>query len=758
MYKPKISVIVPVYKVEKYLMQCIDSILNQTLRDIEVILVDEGDIDECRAIIDMYEFGLKKDSRIRTIHEKNGGYGASVNKGMAIAQGEYISIIESDDFIASDMFEKMYNYAKNLDADIVKTPYYEYWDKNSFEPELRRYCFWGKWVTDVPENKLFSIKDYPIFMGIHPSVWSCIYKKEYFDKYNIRFLTDKGAYVDHHFKAESLLNTDKIAWLNEPFYYYRLSNENASASKLNLPVMIRRWNEFHKLINEKYKDIYPYFANYNLREEYVNTFGKIKDGNFSLSEKDIKLLSENLGYITEESIKNSVNMLDKDINWLLKLKKEPLLMNSVINNSLNKADNLFCQIYLFQFIKIGVYKENYKKAYWLKLFNLLPFAKIKRRRGKLKLYLFGFLPVMKSKALQREDGYFPKISVIVPVYKVAKYLRKCLDSILNQTFQNFEIILVSDGPDEDERICEEYASKDKRITLIKGINKGLGGARNAGLKIAKGEFIAFVDSDDWIEPEYLEKMYQAIVFDSDVDIAQCGTNIVFDGEVNEKVKADDECYFKINNTGKVLLNNDIFGKMNVGVWNKLYKNELIKKYNIRFPKNMHNEDAYFVWAYWSVCKNMYCIEDKLYNYLRREGSLMAETFAKRIGGGGGVNDHLKIGEMFYYFLIRKNIFKERESAFYNAYYICWLFVQSYGTEEYKRIGQEIAEIFLKNKNIPKNQYNIFEILNKSNRNTYRNSFFENIFSIKNTRDKKHKVITICGIKTKLRQIHTCRAK
>lgn len=120
MKQPKVSIIVPVYKVEKYLVQCLDSIVGQTLKDIEIIIVDEGDKDACRYIIDHYE---QADKRVIAIHEKNGGYGASVNKGLAIAKGEYIGIVESDDFIAPEMYEEMYNYAKKLDADIVKTPY-----------------------------------------------------------------------------------------------------------------------------------------------------------------------------------------------------------------------------------------------------------------------------------------------------------------------------------------------------------------------------------------------------------------------------------------------------------------------------------------------------------------------------------------------------------------------------------------------------------------------------------------------------------
>ena len=108
---PKVSVIIPVYKVEKYLMQCVESVLNQTLEDIEVFLIDEGDLDECRAIIDMYVFGAKKDERVRGIHYKNGGYGASVNRGLELAKGEYVFILESDDFIKNETLEELYGYA-----------------------------------------------------------------------------------------------------------------------------------------------------------------------------------------------------------------------------------------------------------------------------------------------------------------------------------------------------------------------------------------------------------------------------------------------------------------------------------------------------------------------------------------------------------------------------------------------------------------------------------------------------------------------
>lgn len=344
----------------------------------------------------------------------------------------------------------------------------------------------------------------------------------------------------------------------------------------------------------------------------------------------------------------------------------------------------------------------------------------------------------------------PKISVIIPVYKTAKYLKKCVDSILSQSFQDFEIILVSDGPEEEDRICGEYVARDNRFSLITGVHKGLGGARNAGIEVAKGKYIVTIDSDDWIEPNYLEKMYFAV--EQGVDIVQCGTNIVFENKIDVKLKKNDDDYFAIKHRGIIELTDDIFGSINVGSWNKLYKKELIDKYNLKFPESLRNEDALFTWEYWAVSRKMYCIPDKLYNYLRRGDSLMAKTFAKQMGEE--VLDHLKVGEFFYDFLIKNNLFEVRKKAFFRAYSICYYFVENNASLEYKEIGHEMARRFLNKIDIPKEEKFLRKIVKlryKQFIKTDKNNFIENIFSLKNTKDKKHKVITILGIKLKIQK-------
>ena len=173
----KVSVIIPVYNVEKYLKQCLDSVVNQTLKDIEIICVNDGSKDKSREIIEEY---AQKDSRIVVIDKENSGYGDSMNKGIAAANGEYISIIESDDFADSDMLYDLYNLAKKYDSDVVKSDWYNYWTDTDLS--IKRDVFSNL-------NGLHpDIKDCPQCLLIQPSIWSAIYEKSFLEDNQIQFL------------------------------------------------------------------------------------------------------------------------------------------------------------------------------------------------------------------------------------------------------------------------------------------------------------------------------------------------------------------------------------------------------------------------------------------------------------------------------------------------------------------------------------------------------------------------------------------
>jgi len=219
---PKVSVIIPVYGVEAYLREALDSVLKQTLKDLEIILIDDGGKDNCPQIIDEY---AQKDNRIIAIHKKNGGYGAACNLGLEIATGEYIAIFEPDDYIGPKMYEDLYNIAQIYNSDIVKSGFYE----NIQSAELQKIKK-VKWDDDkIPQNRSFTAKECSFFLYYHPSIWTCIYKKEFLDKHNIRFVEAPGAgWTDNPFQVQTMCLAERINYTTEAYYYWRRLNYNVS--------------------------------------------------------------------------------------------------------------------------------------------------------------------------------------------------------------------------------------------------------------------------------------------------------------------------------------------------------------------------------------------------------------------------------------------------------------------------------------------------------------------------------------------------
>ena len=209
---PKVSIVMPTYKVEKYFRQCLESVINQTLTDIEIIPVDDGSPDNCGRIMDEY---AAKDSRIKPIHQENGGYGKAVNTGINAASGEYIGIVETDDWCEPEMFEKLYTRAKELDCDVCKCDYRYYFGNNKFKD-----CHSIESIA--PEGEVFTLKENPNIMKHHVSIWSAIYRKSYLDKYNIRVEESKSAsYQDMPFASLVYAKGAKITLVHEHLINYR---------------------------------------------------------------------------------------------------------------------------------------------------------------------------------------------------------------------------------------------------------------------------------------------------------------------------------------------------------------------------------------------------------------------------------------------------------------------------------------------------------------------------------------------------------
>lgn len=217
------------------------------------------------------------------------------------------------------------------------------------------------------------------------------------------------------------------------------------------------------------------------------------------------------------------------------------------------------------------------------------------------------------------------ISIIVPVYNIELYIEKCVTSILEQSYNNFEILLIDDGStDKSGDICELLAAKDSRIKVFHKKNGGLSDARNYGLQYMKGEYVCFIDSDDYVDKDYLKKLYEAIQ-EEEADVSLCSFKLVDENKrelCSEVIRTP-----KKKITGKELLSEVLtsYGYQYVVAWNKLYKAELF--FNLKFEKGKLYEDEFINFTLFYYCSKVAIVHDSLYCYTQRQGSIMQSSMS-----------------------------------------------------------------------------------------------------------------------------------
>lgn len=251
----------------------------------------------------------------------------------------------------------------------------------------------------------------------------------------------------------------------------------------------------------------------------------------------------------------------------------------------------------------------------------------------------------------------PFLSIIVPVYKTQAYLAPCLDSILNQTFTDYELICVNDGsPDNSQEILDEYARKNDCIKIIRQENSGLSQARNSALDIATGEWILFIDSDDKLGADGVttgRELHELICqIEDDIDWIITTPTVVYEGEIYMDKRKSDLRYFSLPFYGSRSSNDIEINKINVCVWGKLFKRSLIEKENLRFPKGLRYEDEFWFPCYRLLSKRVKCVRNKLYTYYRRNEGIMYDTYKNKTLSSA--KDRLMIAEQVINFYSSRN--------------------------------------------------------------------------------------------------------
>lgn len=220
------------------------------------------------------------------------------------------------------------------------------------------------------------------------------------------------------------------------------------------------------------------------------------------------------------------------------------------------------------------------------------------------------------------------ISVVVPIYGVEKYLDKCVASIVNQTYPHLEIILVDDGsPDGCGALCDEWVKRDNRIKVVHKENGGLSDARNAGIPYATGEYISFVDSDDYLDSTFYERLYTTMQ-ETGAEIVECATRYVGENGSELKIRPSKEGMFdKLTALKLLILENGLYQT----VWNKLYRREVVD--GLLFAKGRYNEDEFWTYKVFDRAEKIVAFQEPLYNYLQRKSSIIGAGYnVKRLDG------------------------------------------------------------------------------------------------------------------------------
>ena len=494
-----ISIIVPIYNVEDYLRECLDSIQKQTYPNFECIMVNDGSTDNSKQIAEEYLV----DSRFRLINQSNQGLSGARNTGISHIREEstFVAFVDSDDYVYPEFLEVLIEHIED-DVDIIEGMVEHYHNGNIYYfPKVEHY----KVILETVAEKLEKLALERIRNGVFPK----LIRRELL---NDNFFPEGWLFEDLAVVPELVTNSTKWVKIQETVYTYRIRDNSIITSS---------FSEKDLVIFKIFEKFDCFFKNESL---------------------DIKI-------------------------WVEKLK----LLH--INYRSQKVPNQYIYRYQKEKEKILSQIEEYEK-------------------GEL-------------------------ISIIVPIYNVENYLRQCLDSIVAQTYQNFECLLINDGsPDHSADICREYVSKDSRFRYFEKENGGVSSARNLGIEHSKGEYITFIDSDDWVDSDYLEVLYNSLV-DERADIAistykrfEMGDNCWY---VHAFQRGYDKKVFTNKKLMDELLSLDGFDNSYRFVSGKLVHRNMLENiaFNVATP---YGEDMEFWFKIYMISDKVVYVNKETYNY------------------------------------------------------------------------------------------------------------------------------------------------
>lgn len=573
----KISIIIPSYNVEKYIKECLDSLINQTFKDFEIIVVDDGSSDNTINILKKYQ---TMHSNIKIIQQENQYAGVARNNGMKHAQGDYLLFLDSDDFFDLDLLEKTYNKAIESDAEVVLFDGDYFDDKNRVlveKPGFINHKF-------LPSKSVFSQKDtsflYQIFK---PNAWTKLFKKDFILENQIYFSNTKNA-NDLKFVYIATAAAKKIVYLDEKLVHYRRNSGTSLQETIN-----NKQNSFFNVFLDVYlelqkRNIYTKNIEFSFTNDFVGHVKYYLDKNKTTRGK----LDFITSFLNHEIYKE--NILKSDLDYYLS------------ELDIRKRAN-----YIHNIIEAKHWIDKYLNKDYDAPYNILESKNQKQN---------------------------PAISIIIPVYNTSTFLKECIDSIINQTFKDIEIICVNDGSsDKSLDILKDYLDKDISFKIVTyQDNKGLSYARNVGIKQANGEYIYTIDSDDFLELNGLKLLYnKAKEYDLDTLFFDA-KNTYENQEVYDKYAHTYEgLYIRKHNYEDVYRGVDILerfiknGKYLVNVPFQFIKRSFFIENELWLINGIVHEDNIYTFKSMLKAKRVSHISEVIYNRRFRDDSIMTSN-------------------------------------------------------------------------------------------------------------------------------------
>ena len=592
-----LAVVIPIYNSQNTINACLNSLISaKSTIDLEIICIDDGSTDQTLDILHKYQ---EKDGRIKIISQKNLYAGVARNNGMLRCNSKYITFLDSDDKLSSiKNLEKAFSYAQENSIDVLCCGANEINTKGEFIRNID-YVLRKDFIGNKKIFKLDELKDVA-FMTFSGVPWGKLYRKNLIDKYDIKFLDLKRS-EDFYFVQIALMRAEKISYADYPLIQHRVgATTNLESNKDETPLIFWQADtKFHEYVvnhPELSKFVLP-MQICTMNRFFYNAVSVKKLDSFKLIiDKAVNYSKTELSSCDFSKITNASKYVMKKFNSLVSERSLLDLFFECFSN-LNFGD----KVNFLTNTQSGNEEQKNRS---------LPSA-THCETLKANICCDGYT-VIKQKTRKNT----PLLSVIIPVYNVQDYLKKCLDSIINQNDIELEIICVDDGStDNSLNILKDYAHKYDFITVISQKNLKAGIARNNGLKFASGKYVHFVDSDDWLNENIYKKIF-SVTGCEDANLILCP--YLMYNQTSHEMKND---YFfskmssnMFNRVMSFEKNTKLLLNAPVVPWNKIIKREILVKENLLFDSLKCVNDRSFNFKLLPVAERIIIINEPIITY------------------------------------------------------------------------------------------------------------------------------------------------